>query len=47
MAVLSEASEHDGSAEASLLLSMSAQFHMDQAVSNAIEEVAARPTSIL
>ncbi|CAL8461773.1 g1304 [Coccomyxa elongata] len=38
MAVLSEASEHDGSAEASLLLSTSAQFHMDQAVSNAIEQ---------
>lgn len=44
MAVLSEASEHDGSAEASLLLSMNAQFHMDQAVLNALEQVAACPT---
>lgn len=44
MAILSEASEQDGSAEASLLLSVNAQFHMDQAVSAAIEQVAACPT---
>ena len=46
MAVMSEASEHDGSADASLLLSMNARLHLDQAVSNALEQVAGGPTPV-
>lgn len=36
---LTEASEHDGSAEASLLLGMNAQFRLDQAIASALDQV--------